>query len=173
MAKECVTCIVGMPTQVSELARSSGEAYGKLAGNMRSVLLSAEYVPEETCDLIRHAWNCKVFEHYGMTEMGLGGAVSCFMLEGYHPREADLYFEIIDPKTGEVLPDGETGEVVFTTLTRKGMPFIRYRTGDTSRWLTEPCGCGSVLKRLDKAGDRKLKKSVYSRTAEQLSQLSD
>ncbi|MEL7656693.1 MAG: phenylacetate--CoA ligase family protein, partial [Bacillota bacterium] len=55
----------------------------------------------------------------------------------------------------------EFGEVVFTTLTRKGMPFIRYRTGDSSRWLIEPCKCGSVLKRLDKVGDRGEKKGAF------------
>ena len=137
MEREGVTCIVGSPTQVGELARVSAqlgtkeewkENYAHISSKMRSVLLSSEYVPDETCELINRVWGCKVFEHYGMTEMGLGGAVSCWTLEGYHPREADLYFEIIDPETGEVLPDGEFGEVVFTTLTRAGMPFIRYRT---------------------------------------------
>lgn len=170
MEREGVTCIVGSPTQVDELAKTSAalagqeewkENFAHIASQMRSVLLSSEYVPEETCELINKVWGCKVFEHYGMTEMGLGGAVSCWTLEGYHPREADLYFEIIDSNTGEVLPDGEFGEVVFTTLTRNGMPFIRYRTGDTSRWLVEPCKCGSVLKRLDKVGDRVEKKGAY------------
>lgn len=171
MDRKGVTGIVGMPSQVAELARVSSQLSGaaqndkdwrpmiaKITSRMRSVLLSAEYVSDEACEMIRQAWDCKVFEHYGMTEMGLGGAVSCQTLEGYHPREADLIFEIIDPQTGEVLPDGEYGEVVFTTITRKGMPFIRYRTGDRSRWIPEPCDCGSILKRLDKIGDRKQKK---------------
>lgn len=178
MAEEHITCIVGMPSQVSELAGACSEngpngapenIYFRIAENMRSVLLSAEYVSDEVCTLISRVWNCKVFEHYGMTETGLGGAVSCRILEGYHPREADLFFEIIDPESGEVLPDGEWGEVVFTTLTRKGMPFIRYRTGDTSRWLTEPCRCGSVLKRLDKVRDRKQKKGAYGGRGEHIS----
>lgn len=172
MEQEGVTCIVGSPTQVGELAKASAELakqdewktnYAQIASQMRSVLLSSEYVPTQTCELINQVWDCNVFEHYGMTEMGLGGAVSCWTLEGYHPREADLYFEIIDPETGAVLPDGEFGEVVFTTLTRKGMPFIRYRTGDSSRWLVEPCKCGSVLKRLDKVGDRIEKKGEFLR----------
>jgi phenylacetate-coenzyme A ligase PaaK-like adenylate-forming protein len=100
-----------------------------------------------------------VYEHYGMTEMGLGGAMACEKRDGYHPREADLLFEIIDPCTGEVLPEGEYGEIVFTTLTRQAMPFIRYRTGDFSRWLPGLCGCGSILKRLDKVGDREERKA--------------
>ena len=110
---------------------------------------------------IEAAWGCKVFEHYGMTEMGLGGAVSCGFLEGCHIRESDLYLEIIDPKPGQVLPEGKEGEVVFTTLTRKGMPFIRYRTGDWSSFIPEPCQCGSILKRISRVGDRNMKKGAW------------
>jgi len=76
--------------------------------------------------------------------------VDCEAHMGYHLREADLYFEIVDPLTGEVLPDGELGEVVFTTLNRTGMPLIRYRTGDVSRFLPGPCGCGTMLRRLER-----------------------
>ncbi|MEG0157321.1 MAG: phenylacetate--CoA ligase family protein, partial [Anaerovoracaceae bacterium] len=54
--------------------------------------------------------------------------------------------------------DGVFGEIVFSTLTRKGMPFIRYKTGDRGRILATPCGCGSVLRRLDKVCDRKVEK---------------
>ena len=85
--------------------------------------------------------------------------MACRERAGYHPREADLFFEIVDPSTGEVLPDGVPGEIVFTTLTRRAMPLIRYRTGDFSRWIPEPCPCGSVLKRLGKVGDRAERKS--------------
>jgi len=81
-----------------------------------------------------------------MTEMGLGGGVSCEAQVGYHLREADLYFEIIDPLSGAPLPDGQPGEVVFTTLTRQGMPLLRYRTSDISRFLPAPCPCGTLLK---------------------------
>ncbi len=118
-------------------------------GRIKTVLLSADYVPAAIVREIEHAWGCHVFNHYGMTEMGLGAAVDCKALSGYHVREADLYFEIIDPETGYPLPDGETGEVVFSTLTRTGMPLIRYRTGDLSRFVPEPCPCGTILKRLD------------------------
>jgi phenylacetate-coenzyme A ligase PaaK-like adenylate-forming protein len=89
-----------------------------------------------------------------MTEMGLGGGVFCEALNGYHLREADMLFEIVDPITGRSLPDGEFGEVVFTTLTRKGMPLIRYKTGDISRFLIEPCTCGTVLRTLDRVQHR-------------------
>ena len=86
--------------------------------------------------------------------MGLGGGVECAAQVGYHMREADLYVEIIDPKTGRVLPDGVYGEVVFTTLTRRGMPLIRYRTGDISRLIPDTCPCGTHLKTLEKITHR-------------------
>ena len=60
-----------------------------------------------------------------------------------------IYIEIIDPKTGEVLPDGELGEIVITTLVKEGAPLIRYRTHDLSRIIPEPCPCGSKYPRLD------------------------
>jgi phenylacetate-coenzyme A ligase PaaK-like adenylate-forming protein len=86
--------------------------------------------------------------------MGLGGGVDCKARRGYHLREVDLYFEIIDPISGEALPDDEYGEVVFTTLTRRGMPLIRYRTGDVSRFIPEACPCGTQLKTLEKITHR-------------------
>ena len=156
MEKEKVTCAVALPTQLAALAQKADG----FQIPMKTVLLSAEYVSRESRTRIKKAWGCRVFEHYGMTEMGLGCAVSCPVLEGCHVREADLYLEIIDPKTGMPLPDGQEGEVAFTTLTRKGMPFIRYRTGDWSSFLPEPCSCGSLLKRLSRVGDRKLKKGL-------------
>jgi phenylacetate-coenzyme A ligase PaaK-like adenylate-forming protein len=85
-----------------------------------------------------------------MVEMGLGGGVECEALDGYHLREADVYFEVVNPTTGEACSDGTMGEVVFTTLTRRGMPLIRYRTGDIARIIPQPCSCGSVLRRMER-----------------------
>jgi phenylacetate-coenzyme A ligase PaaK-like adenylate-forming protein len=147
MDKE-IDCLIGIPVQVLGLIRHENGA-SIPRGRIKSVLLSADYVPSAIVREIENAWGCAVFNHYGMTEMGLGAAVDCRALAGYHIREADLYFEIVDPETGIPLPDGVTGEVVFSTLTRKGMPLVRYRTGDLSRFLPEPCPCGTVLKRLE------------------------
>ncbi|MEZ4592299.1 MAG: hypothetical protein R3D55_14310 [Chloroflexota bacterium] len=61
-----------------------------------------------------------------------------------------MLFEIVDPETGAPLPDGAYGELVFTTLTRRGMPLIRYRTGDISRFLPGVCACGTTLRQLEK-----------------------
>lgn len=162
MEKERVTSCVALATQLAAIAEKAAGAGYDIP--MRSVLLSAEYVSEKSRKTINNAWGCKIFEHYGMTEMGLGCAVHCPELKGCHIRECDLYLEIIDPVTGEVLPDGEEGEIVFTTLTRRGMPFIRYRTGDRSSFIKEPCSCGSVLKSITRVGDRQMKKGgTYGR----------
>lgn len=150
-----VNSLVGTSSVVERLVfKSKGQI-----NSVRTILLSAEYVPEQSVKTIERGWNCQVFEHFGMTETGLGGAMACTAHKGYHPREADLLFEIIDPVTYKVLPEGETGELVFTTLTRTGMPLIRYKTGDTTRWIPEPCPCGSILRRIDKVGDRGVAKA--------------
>ena len=92
-------------------------------------------MPEAIGRVLEERWGCRVYNHYGTTEMGLGGGVQCSARRGYHFREADLFVEIVEPRSGEPVPEGVTGEIVFTTLTRTGMPLIRYRTGDLSRFL--------------------------------------
>lgn len=139
--------IVALPVQALGLVRHP-DAKLVSAGRLKSVLLTADYVPRAIADEVEHTWGVSVFNHYGMTEMGLGGAVDCQAHAGCHVREADLYFEIVDPETGVSLPEGEEGEIVFTTLTRTGMPLIRYRTGDLARFVPGTCPCGSVVRRL-------------------------
>ncbi len=144
--REKINVLVGVPTHVLALARQ----LSPVRLHLKSVLLSTDHVPIVIKRAIESAFGCQVYNHYGMTEMGLGGGVECEARCGYHLREADMYFEIIDPNTGKVLPDGEYGEVVFTTLTRRGMPLIRYRTGDLSCFITEACPCGTCLKTLER-----------------------
>ena len=151
IAADGIDALVGLPVQVLALARHPNAA---LAKRVRSVLLSADYVPQAVARQLTDAWGVAVFNHYGMTEMGLGGGVECRHRCGYHLREADLYVEVVDPESGRPLPDGELGEIVFTTLTRRGMPLIRYRSGDLARFLPEPCPCGTVLRRLERVRGR-------------------
>lgn len=148
IAARRISSLVALPGQVLALVRHPAASLLP-TGRISSVLLSADYVPKAVVHEIGRVWGSPVFNHYGMTEMGLGGGVDCRALTGYHLREADLYFEIVDPVDGRPLPDGEPGEVVFTTLTRRGMPLIRYRTGDLARFLPGSCPCGTVLRRLD------------------------
>jgi phenylacetate-coenzyme A ligase PaaK-like adenylate-forming protein len=152
MVQERIDSLVGIPTQVLTLARYAEMT--KKTIQLKSALLSTDHVPDAIIQELVRVWGCQVFEHYGMTEMGLGGGLDCEAHKGYHLREADLYFEIVDQK-GIPVPDGQEGEVVFTTLTRQGMPLIRYRTGDLSRFLPDPCSCGTMLKRLERIIKRK------------------
>lgn len=139
------TCLVGVPGQLFSLARHPGAA--KLEGSVRSVLLSGDAVTPPLREGIDKGFGCKVHVHYGLTETGLGGAVECSERDGGHMREADLIHEILDAD-GKALPHGRWGEVVITTLTRRAMPLLRYRTGDEGCILPAPCVCGSILGRL-------------------------
>jgi phenylacetate-CoA ligase len=141
-----INVLVGMPIQALSLVRGCET---RPVNAIKSVLLTADYVPRAIIRAVEDAWGCMVFNHYGATEMGLGGGVQCGALRGYHMREADMLLEIVDPDTGEPAPDNEYGEVVFTSLTALGTPFVRYRTGDISRFISEPCPCGTALKSLD------------------------
>lgn len=138
-------CLVGIPTQVLGLARRWKPGLKP----PRTVLLSTDVVPAAMLRFLEERWGCRVFNHYGSTEMGLGGGVECEAHRGCHLREADLLFEVVDPQSGQPLPDGEYGEVVFSTLTRTGMPLIRYRTGDLSRFIPGGCPCGTALRTLE------------------------
>ena len=146
-----ITAIVGIPMQVSYLARMKKELFDT---HIKKVLLSTDYVADALVKSLSRNGTCQVFNHYGMTEMGYGGGVECACLSGYHLRENDLYFEIVDPMTGKVVEDGTYGEVVFTTLNRQAMPLIRYKTGDRARFLVEPCACGTFLRRMEKVRGR-------------------
>ncbi|NTU75016.1 MAG: phenylacetate--CoA ligase family protein [Anaerolineaceae bacterium] len=149
-----INVMVGSPVQIHRLARWD-ETYKILpAGQIKSVLTSTDYLADVIAFNLKKIWGCEVFDHYGMTETGLGGGVECEAHQGYHLREADLYFEVVDPETGTPVADGEMGELVVTTLTRTGMPLIRYRTGDISRFLPGMCACGSFIKRLEKIKTR-------------------
>lgn len=91
-----------------------------------------------------------LYDIYGLTEVyGPGIGISCNHECGIHYWDDYIYLEIVDPKTGKVLPDGEIGEIVITTLRKEGAPLIRYRTHDLSRIIPGECGCGSKYPRID------------------------
>jgi len=141
--------LVGFPVQLLATARAAAHLANPLT-TIRSVLLCSDYIPERLQKELQRLLGCEIFTHYGTTETGLGGGVDCAAHCGCHLREADLLFETIDPHTTAPLAAGEWGEIVFTTLTRTGMPLIRYRSGDYGRLLSGVCACGSVVLRLDR-----------------------
>ncbi|MDR1185612.1 MAG: hypothetical protein LBK67_12570, partial [Coriobacteriales bacterium] len=144
---EHVRGAVGFPQHLFAFAQWCKYQNVKLP--IRRVLLSADNIATPLRRTLEHIWKAQVYGHFGMTEMGYGGAVECDYHQGYHIRETDLICEIIDPNTGETLPEGTWGELVFTTINRRAMPFIRYRTGDFTRMLPGKCPCGSILRRFD------------------------
>ena len=154
MRSKEINVLVGAPVHLHRLARWDEANKILPKSQIRSVLSSTDTLANTIRTNLQSIWSCEVFDHWGMTETGLGGGVECEAHQGFHLREADLYFEIIDPESGLPLPDGETGEVVVTTLTRVGMPLIRYRTGDLSRLIPGACPCRSLIKRLDRIGSR-------------------
>lgn len=92
---------------------------------------------------------------YGLSEvMGPGVASECVHQQGLHVFEDHFLIEIIDPDTLQPVPDGEYGEVVFTTLTKEGIPIVRYRTRDISRIIPEPCVCGRTFRRMERVTGR-------------------
>lgn len=97
----------------------------------------------------------KAFDIYGLSEIiGPGVGSECSAQSGLHIFEDHFYPEIIDPETCQVLPDGEEGELVLTTLSKRAMPMIRYRTRDITRIITEPCECGRTVRRIARVARR-------------------
>ena len=97
----------------------------------------------------------KAYDIYGLSEIiGPGVAAECSAQDGLHIFEDHFYPEIIDPESGEPLPDGEEGELVLTTLSKKAMPMIRYRTRDITSLITESCPCGRTIRRMRRIGRR-------------------
>lgn len=148
-----VEVIVGIPINIRKLIRhQQGSSSGKWP--VKSVLLTSDHMSPGIVSELERCWGCNVFSHYGSTEMGFLGGVDCSSHRGYHLTESEIYFEIIDPESGAIIQPGRIGEVVFTTLTSRAMPLIRYRTGDLSKFVIEDCPCGSGLRRLDKIRGR-------------------
>jgi phenylacetate-CoA ligase len=120
-------------------------------------IFGSETFSDELRRRIEKRLHIECFDIYGMTETGGIGTTGqdCMAHNGIHVWEDQYITEIIDPVTGEVLPDGEYGEVVFTSLNREAMPIIRYRTRDISRILSrEKCACGRTSLRIDRITGR-------------------
>ncbi|WP_303819495.1 phenylacetate--CoA ligase family protein [Ruminococcus flavefaciens] len=99
---------------------------------------------------ISESLGIELYDIYGLTEIyGPGIGINCEYNEGMHYWDDFLYIEVIDPKTGDPVPDGEMGEIVITTLVKEGAPLIRYRTHDLSRIIPGKCKCGRCYPRLD------------------------
>lgn len=118
---------------------------------LRVGIIGSERWSEKMRSRIETELGIETFDIYGLTEIyGPGIALDCSFHEGMHYWSDYLLFEIIDPITGEQLPDGTLGELVITTLTKEGAPLIRYRTRDLTRIIPGLCKCGCPFPRIDR-----------------------
>ncbi len=118
---------------------------------VRIAVIGAEPHTEEIRRKVEKLLALKAYNSYGLSEMnGPGVAFECEYQDGMHLWEDAFIGEIVDPETGELLPDGEVGELVLTTLDRRGMPLLRYKTRDLTRFLPGQCRCGRTHRRLDR-----------------------
>lgn len=118
--------------------------------NLKRAVIGSERWGHKMRQRIANELGVKIYDIYGLTEVyGPGIGVSCDYECGMHVWDDYCYFEIVDPKTGKVLPDGEIGELVITTLRKEGAPLVRYRTHDLSRIIPGECECGSPFPRID------------------------
>lgn len=113
-------------------------------------VFGSERWSEKKRKYIKEKLGIELYDIYGLTEIyGPGIGISCDAQNGMHYWDDYVYIEIIDPKTGKTLPDGEEGEIVITTLVKEGAPLIRFRTHDISRIIPGECPCGRKHPRLD------------------------
>jgi len=144
------TMLTSTPSYALYLAEEAADA----GIDLRSLPISkgcfgAEPWSENMRIQIEERFNMKAYDIYGLTEIiGPGVAFECEAQNGLHVNEDFFYPEIIDPATGKVLPAGEKGELIFTTLTREGTPLLRYRTRDITCIIEEPCTCGRTTRRI-------------------------
>lgn len=119
--------------------------------HLRKGVIGSERWGEKMRQRIANELGVELYDIYGLTEVyGPGIGINCKYNTGMHIWDDYLYVEIIDPKTGKNVPDGEIGEIVITTLKKEGAPLIRYRTHDLSRFIPGDCPCGSSYPRIDR-----------------------
>ncbi len=149
------TALVSTPSYalyMSEVAREKGVLDDL---KLRLGLFGSEGCTPEMRDQVEKSFHVFATDNYGMSElMGPGVSGECIYRDGMHISEDHFLPELIDSATGKILPEGETGELVITTLTKEGFPLLRYRTKDLTRLNYEPCKCGRTFVRMDKIKGR-------------------
>jgi phenylacetate-CoA ligase len=134
---------------VAEIAVEEGVDLHSLP--LRAAFLGAEPMTEKMAARIAEKMGVRVYEQYGLSEIiGPGVASACGYAEGMHVWEDHFIPEVVDPDSGERLPDGEVGELILTAPTKVALPIVRYRTRDLTRLYKEPCPCGRTSARIAK-----------------------
>ncbi len=153
------TLLVATPSyamRIAEVARQLG-LDPKTDLKVKTLVLGSELMTEAMRSELHKVWgeDARITQNYGMSElMGPGVSGECLELNGMHINEDHFIAEVIDPKTGEVLPPGEKGELAVTCITKEALPLIRYRTRDITRLMHEPCPCGRTTARMENLSGR-------------------
>lgn len=150
------TVLVGLPSYAWQIAGVIKDMrMNPQELNLRCGIFGAEPWSENLRGHLENGLNLKAYDSYSVTEVaGPGIAGECEYHDGLHVWEDHFIVEIIDPKTGQVLPDGHQGELVLTTLTKEAFPVIRYRTGDVTSLTRETCKCGRTMARIGRISGR-------------------
>ena len=145
------TILCCTPSYAAYLAESIHERGVRDQIKLKAGIFGAEAWTQEMRHDIEQQLGLKAYDIYGLTEIsGPGVAFECSEQTGMHINEDHFIAEIINPKTGEVLPDGEKGELVFTSITKEAFPLLRYRTKDICVIHNEPCSCGRTFRKMSK-----------------------
>lgn len=146
-------CTPSYAAYIAETMKEQGYTPDQIP--LKAGIFGAEAWSEEMRQDIEKTLGIKAYDIYGLTELsGPGVAFECSDQSGMHVNEDHFYVETIDPKTGEVLPEGEEGEIVFTSLDKEAFPLLRYRTRDISRLSREKCSCGRTFVKMMKPKGR-------------------
>ncbi len=151
---DCLCCTPSYALNIADVAYEEGFNPAD-DFKIHSAILGAEPCSEGMRKEIERKLGVRVHDIYGLSEvMGPGVACECEKQNGLHVCEDHFIIEVVDPKTLQPVPDGEWGEVVFTTLSKDCSPLIRYRTRDISRILEGECECGRTFRRMDRIAGR-------------------
>ena len=149
----CLCCTPSYAMHIAETMQQMGVAPSSL--KLRAGIFGAEPWTEAMRRRIEEMMHIRAYDIYGMSElMGPGVAYECSAQDGMHINEDHFIVEVIDPETGEPVPDGEKGELVFTCISKEALPLIRYRTRDISAVTREKCSCGRTFLRMKKPQGR-------------------
>ncbi len=149
-----VTALCCTPSYFLHLLERARETKAGL-GKLRVGIFGAEPWSDAMRRHIEEESGIRAYDIYGLSEIiGPGVASECARQDGLHVFEDHFYPEIVDPKTGQVVPEGTEGELVLTTLSKQAMPMIRYRTRDITAFIPGPCACGRTLRRIRRVGRR-------------------
>ena len=141
------SCLHRLTVEAKENLRELGVRY---------IILATQAWTEDLRKELSEAWGARVLDAYGANEFGCGIASECLEQNGLHVSEVDFWLEVVDPETGEEVEPGEEGELVITTLSRRGMPLVRYRIGDLARVLPMEgrCRCGLAVHKISRIRGR-------------------